>query len=102
MVGYTAYAKGYLDYIQHPEVDQLLTQYHFGDSKSEAQHILILDGEERKLYVASLKDTESFISQQWPKIEYDKFDELKVPEEYVPLINAKITQAQKGVKQHNG
>jgi hypothetical protein len=103
MVGSTGEDHAYLEYIQHPEIKQLLTDYHLGDSKNEAQHALILDREERKLYVALLKDTESFLSQHWPKIDYEKYDELKMPEEeYVPLINAQIINALKDVKQHDG
>jgi hypothetical protein len=61
--------QGYLAYIQHPTVHPLLTHYDLGSSDSEAKHALILDRQERKLYVASKKDARTFLAQQWPKAE---------------------------------
>jgi len=58
--------EGYLMFVGHPTVYPHLTQYNLGDSDSEAQHALILDRQERALYVASIKDAETFLAQQWP------------------------------------
>jgi len=60
--------QGYLAYVQHPTVHLLLAQYDLGSSDSEAQHTLILDRQERKLYVASVKDARTFLAQQWPEL----------------------------------
>src|SRR6266568_8084376 len=61
--------QGYLAYVQHPTVHPLLTHYNLGSSDSEAKHSLILDRQECKLYVASTKDTRTFLAQQqWPEL----------------------------------
>jgi len=61
--------QGYLAYIQHPTVHPLLAHYDLGSSDSEAHHSLILDRQERKLYVASVKEARKFLAQQWPERE---------------------------------
>jgi hypothetical protein len=40
-----------------------------GSSESEAQNSLILDRQERNLYVASIKEAQKFLAQQWLKAE---------------------------------
>lgn len=65
--------QGYLAYVQHPTVYPLLTHYNLGGSDREAQHTLILDRQERKLYVASIQVTRTFLAQQWPKAEPIQF-----------------------------
>jgi hypothetical protein len=81
--------QGYLSYIQHPTVHPLLSPYHLGSSDSEAQHALILDRQERKLYAASIKEAGAFLSQQWPKLK-----PTITQEEYLQLV----TQALKNVQ----
>jgi len=61
--------QGYLAFVQHPTVHPELAQYQLGSSDSDAQHRLILDRYERKLYVASMKDAQQLLAQQWPKTE---------------------------------
>jgi hypothetical protein len=85
--------QGFLAFIQHPTVSPLLTQYDLGSSDTEAQHSLILDRHERKLYVASIKDAQTFLAQQWPKAEAVYMSQ----EEYLALI----TKALKNVKQND-
>jgi predicted DNA-binding protein (UPF0251 family) len=67
--GGTGNWQGYLAFVQHPIVHPLLTRYDLGSSDSEAHHSLILDRQERTLYVASRKDAQKFLAQQWPKVE---------------------------------
>ena len=84
--------QGYLAYIQHPVVHPLLAEYNLGSSDSEAKHALILDRQERKLYVASRKDTQTFLAQQWPKVEPIHFSQ----EEWTAMK----TQLLKSIKQN--
>lgn len=67
--GGTGNWQGFLAYIHHPVISSLLHGYDLGSSDNEAAHCLILDRDERKLYVATVKDTERFLAQQWPKTE---------------------------------
>jgi hypothetical protein len=81
--------QSYLAYVQHPTVYPLLAQYDLGSSDSEAQHSLILDRQDRKLYVASVKDARTFLAQQWPELK-----PAMTQKEYLALI----TKALKNVK----
>jgi hypothetical protein len=67
--GGTGNWQGFLAFVQHPTVYPLLSEYNFGSSEDDAQHALILDRQARKLYIASIKDTDTFLGQQWPKTE---------------------------------
>ncbi len=75
--------------MQHPTVHPLIAEYDLGSSESEAKHSLILDREERKLYVASMKDAQKFLAEQWPKSEPIHMTQ----EEYL----ARVTEALKNV-----
>jgi predicted DNA-binding protein (UPF0251 family) len=67
--GGTGNWQGYLAYVQHPTVHPLLAHYDLGNSDSEAHDALILDRQERRVYIASIKDAGTFLAQQWPKVE---------------------------------
>jgi hypothetical protein len=82
--------QGYLAYIQHPTIHPLLDQYNLGSSESEAKHALILDRQDRKLYVAPIKDARAFLAQQWPELEPVHMTQ----EEYLAMV----TQTLKNVK----
>jgi len=83
--------QAYLAYVQHTVVHPLLTHYDLGSSDSEAHHSLILDRQERKLYVASIKEARKFLAQQWPETE-----PIHMTQE---AWTAMVTQALKNVKQ---
>ncbi len=76
--------QGYLAYIHHPVVYPLLAQYDLGNSDNEGLHSLILDRDERKLYVAARKDANTFLAQQWPKTEPIRMNQ----EEWAALVQA--------------
>jgi hypothetical protein len=59
--------QAFLAFIHHPAVSPYLHGYDLGSSDSEAKHVLILDQEQQALYVASVKEAEKFLSEQWPK-----------------------------------
>jgi hypothetical protein len=58
--------QAFLAYIRHPAVSPHLRGYDFGSSDSEAKHALILDREKLELFVASVKEPERFLTEQWP------------------------------------
>jgi hypothetical protein len=58
--------QAYLAYIQHPAISPLLTGYELGSSENEAKHALILDRVRQKIFVATVKEAEKFLSDQWP------------------------------------
>jgi hypothetical protein len=57
----------FLAFIHHLAVSPQLKGYDFGSSDSEAKHALILDQEQQILYVASVREAEKFLQEQWPK-----------------------------------
>jgi|GEM_PF-653117 len=61
--------QGYLAFVQHPTVHPEIAHYQLGSSDSEAHHSLVLDRQERKLYVSSMKYARTFLAHQWPKSE---------------------------------
>lgn len=88
--GGTGNWQGFLAYIHHPVIRPLLHGYDLGSSDSEAAHCLILDRNERKLYVATVKDTERFLAQQWPKRE-----PVHMSKEEWEAVQARIIKAMK-------
>ena len=67
--GGTGNWQGFLAYTHHPIISPLISDYDLGSSEAQAKHTLILDRNERKLYVATVKETDAFLAQQWPKTE---------------------------------
>jgi hypothetical protein len=59
-------AVGFLHYINHPAVSPLLEEYELGNSETEAEHALILDTERQEVYIAPVREVETFLSGQWP------------------------------------
>jgi hypothetical protein len=58
-------AQAYLVYIQHPAVSPFLANYDLGTRDSKAQHSLILDREQHKLFIAPVEEAEQFLREQW-------------------------------------
>jgi hypothetical protein len=58
-------AQAYLVYIQHPAVSPFLAHYDLGTSDRKAQHTLILDREQHKLFIALVEEAELFLREQW-------------------------------------
>jgi hypothetical protein len=54
----------YLAFVQHPTIEPALRPYHLGDSDSEATHELVLDREERKLYVGAARAVNRFLQRE--------------------------------------
>jgi hypothetical protein len=79
--GGTGKWQGYITFLEHETVSPYITQYDFGSSECEAKHVLILDREERKLYVAERKVATAFLAQQWPNFESTMFEK-----QYTALI----------------
>ena len=86
--------QGYLAFVQHPTVHPELAQYQLGSSDSEAQHRLILDRQERKLYVASMKDAQRLLALQWPKTE-----PIHMTQEEWEVLKSRITAEMKQKQQ---
>jgi hypothetical protein len=64
--GGTGNWQAFLAYIQHPAVSPTLEGYDLGSSDSEAKHCLILDREKGELMIAPVKETQAFLTEQWP------------------------------------
>jgi hypothetical protein len=58
---------GYLTFVRHPAIEPTLRPYHLGDSETEAHHWLLLDRQERALYVAPVRQANRFLHKQWPQ-----------------------------------
>jgi hypothetical protein len=82
--------QAFLAYIQHPAVSPLLEEYDLGSSESEAGHALILDREKLEVFIATVKEARTFLSEQWPPEPPLRMSQ----KEYL----AKISEALKSVK----
>jgi hypothetical protein len=58
--------QAFLAYIRHPAVSPSLKAYSLGSSDAEATHALILDREKLELFIAPVKEAETFLTEQWP------------------------------------
>lgn len=73
----------YLAFVRHRAVAPHLRPYNLGASDTEADHWLVLDREERKLYVAPVETAYLFLVQQWglplhePPLEVASIDDLQ-------------------------
>jgi hypothetical protein len=56
----------WLTYIQHPRVAHCLEPYELGNSDEPARHWLLLDRQERTLYVGTTPDVARFLAQHTP------------------------------------
>jgi hypothetical protein len=56
----------WLTYVQHPHITPYLEPYELGSSDEPAQHWLLLDRQERVLYVGTVNDAASFLAQHAP------------------------------------
>jgi hypothetical protein len=83
--------QAFLAYIQHPAVSPLLQDYDLGSSESEARHALILDREKLEVFIAPVKEAQTFLTDQGPPEPHLRMSQ----EEYL----AKISEMLKSVKQ---
>jgi hypothetical protein len=83
--------QAFLAYIQHPAVSPYLEAYDLGSSDSEARHALILDRDKLEIMIAPVKETQAFLSAQWPPQPTIRMSK----EEYLTMVS----QALKSVNQ---
>ena len=84
---------GYLTYVRHELVSPDLAVYELGSRKTEATSVLILDRQERRVYVAPREEAKAFLARQWPVFQAGMTDE-----EYTVLV----LESLKKVEQHDG
>ena len=84
---------GYLTYVQHELVSPDLALYELGSHVAEATSVLILDRQERRVYVAPRGEATAFLARQWPVFQAGMTDE-----EYTFLV----LESLKKVEQHDG
>jgi hypothetical protein len=58
--------QAFLAYVRHPAVSPHFRGYDLGSSDSEAKHALILDREQQAIYIAPVKEAQTFLPEQWP------------------------------------
>jgi hypothetical protein len=63
----TGHWDGFLAYIQHPTIAPKLRPFDFGSSEAEATHTLLLDRDQRILYIAPAEKTDGLLRTQWPE-----------------------------------
>jgi hypothetical protein len=60
--------KAFLAYIEHPAVTLFLEGYDLGSTESEAKHALLLDRANQEIYIAPVREVESFLRWRWPHL----------------------------------
>ena len=65
----TGEGHAYLRYIRHRAVAPHLAPYELGSSDAPARHRLVLDRQERKLYVATDQEARAHLRAQWSPLE---------------------------------
>jgi hypothetical protein len=66
----------YLAYTQHRSVAPALARFDLGSSDAEPEHLLVIDGEERKAFVADLRTGRDFLRRQ----EHPPLPEIPTPD----------------------
>jgi hypothetical protein len=80
--------EAYLAFVQHPTIEPALRPYHLGDSDSEATHELVLDREERKLYVGTARAVNRFLQEQWPPLPTGEITQKEAMQSLLDSLNA--------------
>jgi hypothetical protein len=70
--------QAYLLYVQHATVAPHLAAYNLGNSDQEAEHYLLLDRQERRMYVATIEEAQRVLHDQWPREDVRGLEPLTV------------------------
>ncbi|HZA28988.1 MAG TPA: hypothetical protein VE735_05250 [Gammaproteobacteria bacterium] len=84
----------WLMYIQHPSVAHCLEPYELGNSDESARHWLLLDRQERILYVGTTPDVACFLAQHTPPVPAISREQLEATVDFLRLEAAAFKKVQ--------
>ncbi len=93
-VTFTGHWAGYLAFIHHKSIYHYLAIYNLGSSDDPAEYHLVIDLQERKIYIAKASDAETIVAGQWEVIPNLAGQVLLSSEDYEDLLKSFTEQMQ--------
>ncbi len=93
----TGEGRAYLLYTCYRAVAPHLAPYELGSSATPAQHRLVLDRHERKLYVATAREARAHLRAQWPPLEVRPASSW-TPEQWAAVDEARLRMVGLGAR----
>ncbi len=93
----TGEGQAYLRYTRHRAVAPHLAPYELGSSDAPARHRLVLDRQERKLYVATDREARAHLRAHWSRLELRPASSW-IAEQWAVVDDARLRMARRGAR----